>query len=152
MRVSLRPALESDAEFLFALTKAALGPHVVATFGPWDETAQREQFFSTLKLALHQVVLLGDERIGCLNAERREDSLKLNRLFLLPAHQGRGIGERLMRDLMREADIAQLPIRLRVMRVNPARHFYERLGFFVTGETATHFLMERAFARREPIS
>jgi len=147
-RPSLRPALASDVEFLFALTRAALGPHVVATFGSWDEAAQRERFFSALKLALHQVVEQCGERIGCLNVERREDSFKLNRIFLLPSHQGRGIGEQLMRQLMREADAARLPIRLRVLRVNPARRFYERLGFIVTGEIETHFLMERAPSHR----
>jgi len=35
-----------------------------------------------------------------------------------------------------------LPVRLRVFRVNPARRFYERLGFVTTGETETHVLME----------
>jgi ribosomal protein S18 acetylase RimI-like enzyme len=147
-RASLRPALPTDAEFLFALMKAALGPYVIATFGPWNEAAQREKFFSTLKLSLHSIVEQNAERIGCLNVERRENTFKLNRIFLLPSHQGRGIGEALMRDLMREADAAQLPIRLRVMRANPARRFYERLGFVVTGEIETHFLMERAPTRR----
>jgi hypothetical protein len=36
-----------------------------------------------------------------------------------------------------------LPVRLRVMKVNPrALAFYERLGFMRTGETDTHDLME----------
>ena len=34
-----------------------------------------------------------------------------------------------------------LPTRLQVLRVNPARHLYERLGFAVVGETPTHYLM-----------
>ena len=35
-----------------------------------------------------------------------------------------------------------LPVRLRVFEVNPARRFYERLGFRVVGQTDTHTLME----------
>ncbi|MBM4383293.1 MAG: hypothetical protein FJ091_07960 [Deltaproteobacteria bacterium] len=68
--VSLRPALASDAKFLFALMKAALGPYLVATFGPWDEGAQRQRFFSTLKLEHHQIIEHAGERIGCLDCER----------------------------------------------------------------------------------
>jgi ribosomal protein S18 acetylase RimI-like enzyme len=32
-------------------------------------------------------------------------------------------------------------VTLQVLKVNPARRLYERLGFRVTGETPTHFLM-----------
>jgi RimJ/RimL family protein N-acetyltransferase len=36
-----------------------------------------------------------------------------------------------------------LPVRLRVLKVNPrALAFYRRLGFTCTGETETHDLME----------
>ena len=142
--LALRPARADDAEFLFELWKAALGPYVVQTFGPWDEAARRSQFFATQKLEPHQVVELGPERIGWLHLESHAAEWKLNRLFLAPTHQGRGLGRRLMQDLLNEADASHSPIRLRVLRVNPARRFWERLGFRVTGESATHFFMERA--------
>ena len=142
--VALRPARESDREFLFALLQGALGPHIVKTFGPWREAEQREHFFASLKLALHQIVELAGEPIGCLNVARSAEQLKLNRVFLLPSHQGRGIGSQLVQALAAEADASGVPVRLRVFKVNPARHLYERLGFRVTGEIETHFLMERA--------
>ena len=66
-------------------------------------------------------------------------------LFLLPEHQGRQIGRRCMLLIMEEARQLGLPVRLRVMKVNPrALAFYERLGFTCTGETDTHDLMESA--------
>jgi ribosomal protein S18 acetylase RimI-like enzyme len=149
--LALRPAHAGDREFLFALMRDALGPHVIATFGPWDEAAQRERFFAALtrSLSLHQIVELGGAPIGCLNVVRSAEQLKLNRVLLLPSHQGRGLGSQLMRTLLRDADASRLPIRLRVLRVNPARRLYERLGFVVTGEIETHFLMERAARARE---
>ncbi len=36
-----------------------------------------------------------------------------------------------------------LPVRLRVLRTSPARRLYERFGFVMDGETATHVLMIR---------
>jgi GNAT superfamily N-acetyltransferase len=56
-------------------------------------------------------------------------------LFILPAHQGQGVGRHLVENLIAEAAHAGLPIRLRVLRVNPARLFYEKLGFVVTEST-----------------
>ena len=36
-----------------------------------------------------------------------------------------------------------MPVELQVLKVNPARRLYGRLGFQVTGETETHYLMQR---------
>jgi ribosomal protein S18 acetylase RimI-like enzyme len=47
--------------------------------------------------------------------------------------------------IISEAESLGLPVRLRVMKVNPrAKAFYERLGFTVISEIETHFTMERA--------
>lgn len=71
------------------------------------------------------------------------DCVKVNQLFLLPEYQGKDIGRRCMLLIMEEARELGLPVRLRVMKVNPrALAFYQRLGFMRTGETNTHDLME----------
>jgi RimJ/RimL family protein N-acetyltransferase len=50
-----------------------------------------------------------------------------------------------MQRLIDEATSAELPIRLRVLKVNTrAAAFYDRLGFARVGEIDTHVLMERA--------
>jgi ribosomal protein S18 acetylase RimI-like enzyme len=44
---------------------------------------------------------------------------------------------------MAEAFDRGIPIALQVLRSNhPAKRLYERLGFEVTGETETHYLMQ----------
>jgi GNAT superfamily N-acetyltransferase len=73
------------------------------------------------------------------------DCVKVNQLFILPEHQGKGIGRKCMLLIMEEARQLHLPIRLRVLKVNPrALAFYQRLGFVRTGETDAHVLMEWA--------
>jgi ribosomal protein S18 acetylase RimI-like enzyme len=76
-----------------------------------------------------------------IGVERRVTEIFLSQIELLPAFQGQGIGSQLITDLMDEARQQNLPITLQVLKVNPAQRLYQRLGFVVTGETATHFLM-----------
>ena len=146
--IRLRPATRDDLGFLFELYQAALGPHLAQTYGPLDRAGEHARFLATTKLETHQVVELESRPIGCVAARRTPDEVRLSRVFLLPEFQKRGIGTRLVDDVSARADAAGLPVRLRVLRVNPARRLYERVGFAVTGETDTHFLMERPARKR----
>jgi GNAT superfamily N-acetyltransferase len=61
---------------------------------------------------------------------REPRGLTVNQLFLLPEYQGQDIGRRCLRLVMDEARRLGLPVRLRVLKVNPrALAFYQRLGF-----------------------
>jgi ribosomal protein S18 acetylase RimI-like enzyme len=92
----------------------------------------------------HQVIELAGQPVGCLALEWLPDQVKLNRVFLLPEFQGRGIGSQLVGQVLVRARAARLSIRLRVFKVNPAQHLWRRLGFTIVGETQTPWLMERA--------
>jgi len=56
-----------------------------------------------------------------------------------------GIGSRVMRAVIDEAAYEGKAVTLGVMKINPARRLYERLGFSVTHEDQYKFYM-----RREP--
>lgn len=140
---SRRAGTEADRAFLWALLRDALGPHVEATYGAWDEDWQRAHFEQTTDPAAHEIVELEGERIGCLRLERFADHLALHRILLRPEHQGCGLGAVLVEQVLAAARRAGLPVRLRVFRVSPAVRFYERLGFARVGETDTHFVYER---------
>ena len=142
--IARRPATAADLEFLYRLMRESLGPYVVQTYGPWDEAERRDRFFRETNLETHEVVELDGEPVGCLCTSSSPDSVRLHRVFLLPAVQGRGIGTGLVCEVLAAARASGRPVRLRVLRVNPARRLYERLGFEVTGESETHYLMEHA--------
>jgi GNAT superfamily N-acetyltransferase len=142
--ITLRVARQDDLEFLFHVLKTSLGPYIEQTHGPWQDEEQRARFFEITKPETHQVIERAGEPIGCLDVAWLPGEVKLNRVFLLPPFQNRGIGSRLVRQVLADARSTGLPVRLRVLRVNPARRLYERLGFVVTGQTDTHFLMEHA--------
>ena len=143
-RITHRPGSDSDLEFLYLLLKRSLGPHVEATYGPWDEQWQRTRFLETTDPSEHRVVEFNGQPIGCMLVEETSEALQLHRVLLLPEHQNRGIGSTLVHELVERAVDRGKPVRLQVFRVSPAVRFYARLGFRPVGETETHVLMEYA--------
>lgn len=82
--------------------------------------------------------------VGRLRIVRRRDQIEVAGIQLLPGEQSRGIGTRIITDLLSEAAEAGLPMTLSVDKDNPrARALYLRLGFVVTGDTDNEFVMRR---------
>ena len=80
--------------------------------------------------------------VGRLRVVRTEALVELAGLQLLPAHQGKGIGTRIIRDLMAEAASSGRTFGLSVEKDNPrAQALYERLGLVVVGEDGDEYVM-----------
>jgi ribosomal protein S18 acetylase RimI-like enzyme len=139
--VGLRPATSEDYDFLYHLLKATMQEYVAQTWG-WNEEWQQAYFRLTFDPAKNQIVVLNDQDIGVLSTEKKESEVFLGSIYILPEYQRRGIGAQLIGSIMTEAFGDGLPVTLRVLKVNPARRLYERLGFALVGETETHYLMK----------
>ncbi|RFU48403.1 N-acetyltransferase [Paraburkholderia sp. DHOC27] len=63
------------------------------------------------------------------------------REYGVPSHQRLGIGTALLKRLIAQAHADRKPIRLRVLRVNPARQLYERNGFTIDRSTEERHFM-----------
>jgi ribosomal protein S18 acetylase RimI-like enzyme len=140
--VALRPAVEGDREFLFALHRASLKEYVAATYGPWDDQRQRELFDAKFAPARYQIITRAGADVGCLRVEDFPDHVALSLIEILPAHQRQGVGTAVVQFLIARARAQRLPLRLHVFKVNPARRLYERLGFTQLAETPTHYIMQ----------
>lgn len=139
--VRLRPATLADADFLYRLLVASMKDYVAATWG-WDEEFQKEHFRTHFEPQKLQIVLVDGCEIGVLSVEPRDGELWLASIQLLPEYQRRGIGTQIIRDVLARGRQQEARVTLQVLKVNPARSLYERLGFCVIGETKTHFLLE----------
>ena len=134
--------LPADREALFVLHTAAMRGYVEATWGPWDDCFQRNYFSALLDRGLAQVVEVGGEIAGFLEVRDSAEQVEVVNIELAPALHSGGLGTQILTGTIATAD--GRPIALQVLKVNPARHLYERLGFVEIGTTETHFLMRRS--------
>lgn len=75
-------------------------------------------------------IILSDEKpVGRMVVERTDVEIRVVDIALLPVHCGRGVGTKLMREIMEEAARGSKPVRLTVFHGTRAIGFYERLGF-----------------------
>lgn len=145
--IDLRQATEEDYQFLYSLTKTTMREYVEPIWG-WDEERQRAHFRERFDPARVQIILLEGHEIGALAVETRPEELFLSQLYILPEYQRRGIGTRLLHSVLDEAAARGLPVTLQVLRGNPAKRLYERLGFTVTKETETRYRMKAVPGQR----
>ncbi len=142
MQIVLRPGVTRDREYVWWLHCETMRQYVDETWG-WDQTWQRRRFDETFDPLSYLIIEKDGESIGRISVRRPGDEIFLAGIEIAPEQQNQGIASQLIGELLHESDQLRLPIKLQVLKVNPARRLYERLGFVYTGETPTHYLMAR---------
>ncbi len=102
---------------------------------PWSERAFRDELAMG---HLYRAARVGDELVGyaglAFTAGPPQAEAEVHTIGVDPAHQGRGIGRALLRELLAGADAHRATVFLEVRTDNaPARALYESEGFTVVG-------------------
>ncbi len=139
--VILRASRNTDADLFYDVTEQTMRVHVIAAGGTWEEEGRRREAAEDSVNPDASVIMVGKIDAGILCVERQSHEIRLRELCLFPSYQGRGIGCSLVSALQKEAAARCVPLRLHVLKVNPAKRFYERLGFGVEEETEYFFHM-----------
>jgi GNAT superfamily N-acetyltransferase len=105
--------------------------------------AQTRSYAATFPEASHMVILVGGQPAGRIILDRSDGEIRIVDLALLPDFRGAGVGGQLVRSLLDEADVSRLPVRCRVEQGNPARRFWEHLGFVTLRLEGAHLSLER---------
>lgn len=150
--VSLRPIVPGDRPFLLRvyestreqeLEMAGFTAEQRAAFVEHQFTAQSLHYEQHYPETSFELVLIDGEPAGRLIVGRWESEVRVVDIALVPEQRGRGVGERLMRDVIDEAGSRGVKTTIHVEKPSPARRLYERLGFVPVGEQGIHLLMER---------
>ena len=144
-RVTLRTVKDADSDFCFLVKKAALSQYVAGIWG-WDEEFQlhfHQTEWGMKRGRRPQVVCLDARDVGIIEIATEADHYHLRDFYLLPEFQRQGIGSHLLQKLIADSKRTGRFILLEVLKNNPAKQLYLRNGFAQTGETNSHFVMER---------
>jgi ribosomal protein S18 acetylase RimI-like enzyme len=140
--ITYRRAVPEDFEFLYALHRAAMRIYVEDIFGPWDEVWQQAHYRRHYPIDRLRIIQQDGRDVGMLYVEERAEEIFLASLEVLPAFQRRGIGSAVICELIETAARLGKPVALQVLKNNIlARNLYQRLGFGVTGDNDTHYIM-----------
>lgn len=152
-KITLAPAEIGDAEFIeqiFFSTRrdefALLGwsGEQLKHFLRMQHDFQKKSYAAQFPANETFVVKAGGKNAGSLIVWRSADAIRLVDIALMPEFRGRGIGRRIIENLITEAEASGKKVTLSVLRTNEkAFSLYRRLGFAVTGEDDVYLSMAR---------
>jgi len=136
MIISKRQATGGDRELVQAIHHRAYRDVVERQYGRWDETVQEKYFDTAWVAAAHEIILCDNVACGYCSIESRADELFVAELVIDPAFQGRGIGTRVMEEVINDAVARGLPVRLQTHLVNRAANCIGGSVFWSIAEPA----------------
>jgi ribosomal protein S18 acetylase RimI-like enzyme len=136
---AFRTATDADLPFLLALRLATMTPQFArqGIVLSDDEHWQRAEF----RLDAARIITHDGAAIGLLKLLRDDGVWTVEQFQVAPEFQGAGVGAGVLREVIDEARAAGVTLRLSVLKENPARHLYARLGFVTLGESDNSFKM-----------
>ena len=141
MKVTLRPAIDGDFEAC-RRTYFAETDWINERLG-LEREGQESMFRKQWRPAQVCIIQADGVDVGWLQTVVSKSEHMLGQIFVDAPFQRRGIGTEVLRRIVEEASRLQLPIRLAVVKFNPSRRLYERLGFRVTHEDERKVYMTR---------
>lgn len=136
-----RNAVEADRAFIFNTYAQTLRTHVEWAWG-WDDAQQEQRFWQQFELLGFQMVLTApNQAVGAMYVEQLADRHHIRTVFLQTNWQGHGWGSELISGAICQAHACNKPVTLRVIKTNPAKRLYERLGFKAIHEDSATFAM-----------
>jgi GNAT superfamily N-acetyltransferase len=139
--IEMRPALDHDFEYCRRLYFAEMRWIIEELH--LDRTAQEASFRQQWNSTQVRIIVLDGADVGWIQIIREDHDLFVAQILVDGPFQRRGIGTEVMKRLIGEASGLNLAVRLNVVRINPARRLYERMGFRVTHKDDRKLYMKR---------
>jgi ribosomal protein S18 acetylase RimI-like enzyme len=124
----LKSATVNDIDFIYDLRMKTMKPFFESTFG-WKDKEQYK--YAADYLEQTNIICNARNNIGVVKVLENSNYIELHQIQILPEYQKLGIGSRIIESIIHRANETMLPIKLMVMKNNPAITIYEKMGFVV---------------------
>jgi GNAT superfamily N-acetyltransferase len=139
-QIDLQQAKAEHYDFCLHLFLLTMRPYM-QELNVWDEQEQRSNFAAQWKLEEVRIISVDGNDAGWLQVAELPAEIRLQKFFIFPRHQRSGIGSEVLSKLLATWRPTGKKVVLRVLKNNPARRLYERLGFSVVAEAGVVFRM-----------
>jgi GNAT superfamily N-acetyltransferase len=141
-RVSFRSTTPTDEAFAFHVRETTMRGYVMETWGVWNADEVRAQVNEDIRSSKSKIIVIDGHDAGVLRVDEFDTYIHVDQLWILPEFQRQGFGQVILMQIMEQSKSMGLPLRLWVLRVNPAREFYERFGFIIIEQTQASLHLE----------
>lgn len=140
IHLTYRKATENDLNFLLDLRTKTMVPHYKVSGLSTDKETTLQRVLYEFEKA--NIILLDKQPIGLLKVHRTFTNIEVLQLQIDPAQQGKGLGKKILSDILEEASLAGKTVSLTVLKTNKAQHLYTSLGFRIVDENEHSYFME----------
>lgn len=134
MNVTFAGTTHGDAETLVRIRIEAMRESL-ERIGRFDPQRARDRFLSSFDPVFCRFVVVDGVSVGFVVAKPADNQLALEHLYILPAHQGKGIGSAVLDSIFANADSRSIPVKVGALRNSDSNRFYQRHGFLKIEET-----------------
>jgi ribosomal protein S18 acetylase RimI-like enzyme len=138
MDIKLIHATENDSEFFMELFSEIKGSELL--LHSWPPTIREQllsmQYRGFMKSIQEEypnhedfLILFQSKMAGRLQIEKNDSFFRIINISLMPDFRGKGIGSYILKNILKEANLRQIPVELDVDVSNPAFFVYQNLGF-----------------------
>ena len=132
-------AVARDQRWLDQLRRTVYRELFIATFGKWDERRHARHTRECWDRGHISIIQVDGERVGMIQILDHPHSVEIGEVQIQPAYQRRGIGSRVLSDVISQAHKRGKSVALSVALKNEqAYRFYQRHGFRQISQTETH--------------
>jgi GNAT superfamily N-acetyltransferase len=140
VKIALRTTCSQDSVFARDLYFETMRGMIERLFG-WDQEREERNFAAFFKVYEVRIITADDRDVGWIQEQVENRMINLGSFYVMPAMQGRGIGTKVLNILLARAADQSKAMTLAVLKINPARYFYEKRGFRITHEDRHKFYM-----------
>jgi ribosomal protein S18 acetylase RimI-like enzyme len=121
-------AIQDDAEELVTLRIAAM-QESLERIGRFSPEQARARFLESFQPEHTRHIVVDGQRIGFVMIRPDDGGLYLDHLYIHPDFQNRGLGSRVLRMILKEADEANLSVKVGALKESDSNRFYIAHGF-----------------------
>ena len=133
MKVAFANTTSDDIETLVQIRIEAMRESL-ERIGRFDPVRARERFVASFEPAQCRFILVDGAKAGFVLIRPEPGRLYLAHLYIVPDHQGKGVGAAALEAVLADADVEGVPVGLGALRDSDSNRFYQRHGFVKTGE------------------